>query len=376
MTPKTVSSRIHWTIRPLNDGTLNAADKGETPACKNTRPRWNAILPGDPHRGLRPHLIGLLAGLLAAATSSCAPPKAAVVGPPITAQNEPLRMDNAPSVSPAPTFPIQAAALPSAPSSTLTLPEMIWTNFVRLTNGRSPRLMSERTATPGWPIHGGRAVRNPQSFVAGVRGVTGWSSGAFSPWAPNYLDMQAPATLVTRRHALACGHCAGKPSALSTDYSGRRMFFVTANNQIIARTIAARITRLHTTNNVRFDYSIYLFNEDLPASIEPVRVMDWNEFNAKTRGQDVWTWPQMGRCQHGYVGSTRSAGHSMAQPGDSGHYSGFVLNGSQGWEWVAVVPTLPGNAYQRDLDELSRWAGLNPAQYQIQWFDLSGFPDL
>lgn len=290
-------------------------------------------------------------------------------------QGEPLRSTHLPPSNPSTTLPVEAATLPSAAVASLTLPEVIWTNFVRLTNGRSPQLMSERAATPGWPMHGGRAVRNPESFVAGVRGVTGWSSGAFSPWAPSYLDMQAPATLVTRRHALACGHCAGAPSALTTNYSGRRMFFVTTNNQIIVRTIAARITRLHSTNNVRVDYSVYLFNEDLPAGIEPARVMNGTEFNVKTRGHDVWTWPLMGRCQHGYVGTTRSAGHAMAVPGDSGHYSGFVLTGPRGLEWVALLPIRPGYEYQQDMDELSRWAGLDPADYQMEWFDLSDFPN-
>jgi hypothetical protein len=326
--------------------------------------------------GLSTVVTALLGVLLAATTSSCAPQSAVNTDVKQAAQAEPLRLTNPPQSSQSQSLPAGAAPLLPASVARPTLPEVIWTNFVRLTNGRSPRLMSERAATPGWPTHGGRAVRNPQSFVAGVRGVTGWSSGAFSPWAPNHLDMQAPATVVTRRHALGCGHCAGAPSTLTTNYNGRRMFFVTTNNQIIARTLAARITRLHFTNNVRVDYSVYLFNEDLPDSIEPVRVMIQSEFNTKTRAQDVWTWPLMGRCQHGYVGSTRSAGHPMAVPGDSGHYSGFVLNGPQGLEWVALLPVLPGYEYQRDLDELSRWADLDPADYQMQWFDLSGFPDL
>ncbi len=41
----------------------------------------------------------------------------------------------------------------------------------------------------------------------------------------------------------------------------------------------------------------------------------------------------MGAVPHGYVGSTRSAGHPMAQPGDSDNYAAFGLE----------TPTRDGN---------------------------------
>jgi hypothetical protein len=89
------------------------------------------------------------AGLLAAATSTVHPQK-----PQLSDRQTPpertVTLDNATIGKHGPQlFPISGGVAVRAKLN-VDLAEMFWTISCGLTNGRSPRLMSERTATPGW----------------------------------------------------------------------------------------------------------------------------------------------------------------------------------------------------------------------------------
>ena len=87
--------------------------------------------------------------------------------------------------------------------------------------------------------------------------------------------------------------------------------------------------------------------------------------------------PLLGTCQHNQIGTTdgtRYNPHNFYQGGDSGSPDFYLLNGA-----VVMLQGRTTTGYnaqmQADADALSRFAGLAPANYQINLLDLNQFSD-
>ena len=134
---------------------------------------------------------------------------------------------------------------------------------------------------------------------------------------------------------------------------------------------------VRTGDPKRGDYSILLFNEDLPESIPPIRVADGSNFEVE-RPRLLWRpgapvpvfqTEQTGGVNTGLPGFTVPAvkgGDSgspnmLPMPGELVFFSGRTTSGIR-------------QEMQDDMDELCRLEGLNPYKYQMEKVDLSQFP--
>jgi hypothetical protein len=149
-----------------------------------------------------------------------------------------------------------------------TLHHLIWTNYLSLTNRRDLRIWSERQHSAKWPATPPEVKWNTNCIIWGMKGVT-----ALSPcWQGEGAAGQVPLTLLTRRHAYARGHGMGDPGINETK-KNLKAWFVTANNSVIEVKIKRAIIRSGMeTNKVHRDYTILLFDRDLPESIESMSV--------------------------------------------------------------------------------------------------------
>jgi len=246
----------------------------------------------------------------------------------------------------------------------------IWTNVLAHTNGRSTVIWSVRSHPPGWPARPPEVRWNPNGLMWGMKGLT-----ALSPcWEGEGLSGQVPITALTRRHGYTRGHGMG-PVGFRTLLAGKKVWFVTLDNQVIERRIVREVVR--TGDPVRGDYSILLFDRDLPASISPIRVAEQCNFEPR-RSRLCWRpgapvpvfeTEQTGHVSAGLPGFT----FPVMKGGDSGSpnllpmVDELVFFG--GRTTSGVTP-----AMQEDMDELCRLEGLDARRYQTQKVDLSRFP--
>jgi hypothetical protein len=254
-----------------------------------------------------------------------------------------------------------------------SLNHTIWTNFVALTNGRDMRIWTERVHPPHWPTNPPVVAWNSNSLIWPMRGLT-----ALSPcWEGEGYPGQVPLTALTRRHAYTRGHGMG-PDGFSTALAGRRAWFVTRSNTLVEMKIKRSVTRAAAvTNGLHRDYTVVLFDRDLPEGIEPVAVANRGEILKKNPFPTTAFWPQPNfqTEQGGYVSTavapltvnTWKGGDSgspdfLPLPGELVFYSGRSTSG-------------PSPEMQADLDELCRLEGLPARRYQLRWSDLSKYPD-
>ena len=247
-----------------------------------------------------------------------------------------------------------------------SLHQCVWTNFIARTNGRATTLWRERAHPSGWPTNGSAPVLawNTNSLLWGRHGLT-----ALSPcWEGEGYEGQAPITALTRRHGYTRGHGMA-PDGVCTNWSGKKVWFLTAGNQRIAATIARAIVR--TSGR---DYTIFLFRQDLPPGIEPLRVIEPDELSRRYPFCLGAPRPICQTEQTGHV-NTGLAGFSVPawKGGDSGSPDMLPL-GNELLFYGGRSTSGPSPAMQADMDQLSRLAGLDPNRYQIQWADLSRFP--
>jgi hypothetical protein len=122
------------------------------------------------------------------------------------------------------------------------------------------------------------------------------------------------------------------------------------------------------------DYSIVLFDRDLPDSITPIRVVDPANINARYDALDDAPCPLFMTEQSGHV-SAQVQGFTVNtfQGGDSGSPNMLPLPGELIF-FSGRSTSGPSAEMQADLDELCRRAGLNPRRYQMKWVDLSKPP--
>jgi hypothetical protein len=248
-----------------------------------------------------------------------------------------------------------------------SLNNLIWTNFIAHTNGRSFFLWSARQHPPDWPAHPPPATWNTNGLMWGMKGLT-----ALSPcWENEGAPGQVPITALTRRHGYTRGHGMG-PDGFRTYLTGKKVWFVTTHNAIVEVKVQREVVRATKSG---LDYSILLFDRDLPPTIEPIRVSSWTNFASRYFVGTGTPAPMFLTEQTGQInpmipgqfvpvlkGGDSGSPNLLPMPGELLFTSGRSTSG-------------PSPEMQRDMDELCRLGGLNPKHYQMQWVDLSAFPD-
>lgn len=249
-----------------------------------------------------------------------------------------------------------------------SLNHRIWTNFIANTNGRSVKIWTTRTHPPDWPASPTLVTWNTNSLLWGMRGMT-----AISPcWSDEGACGQVPITALTKRHGYTRGHHMGG-DGFGTRRAGRKIWFVTADNVVIERTVRREIVRTLASPGTG-DYTILLFDKDLPDSIQPVRVAAATNVTARYTMRPGAPWPVFKTEQGGNVsadvppfwvntwkGGDSGSPNLLPLPGELVFFSGRSTSG-------------PSPAMQADMDELCRLEGLDPKRYQLQWVDLSAYP--
>jgi len=246
-----------------------------------------------------------------------------------------------------------------------SLNHQIWTNVIANTNGRSIQMWSTREHPPGWPRAGVNAAWNHQSLIYGMRGFT-----ALSPcWELEGSSGQAPITALTRRHGYARGHGMGADGFRQV-YAGKKVWFLTADD----KRIEVKILREAVQTRSGEDYTIVLFDRDLPGSIEPLRVVNITNLLTRFVMTSLAPYPVFRTEQNGnvtvelpglmypyYKGGDSGSPNLLPMPGELVFFSGRST-------------ASPNPAMQSDMDELCRKDRLQPANYQMQWYNISQFP--
>jgi len=249
-----------------------------------------------------------------------------------------------------------------------SLNNLIWTNIIGLTNGRSINIWSVRSHTEGWPAKPPVVQWNTNCLMWGMKGLT-----ALSPcWEDEGSSGQVPITALTKRHGYTRGHGMGS-DGFTTNRNGKKIWFVTTNNMVVQTTVRRAVVRTWAGGAKR-DYTIVLFNEDLPGSIQPMRVFPVSELDKKYPRQDGAPYPFFETEQTGNVGA-RIPGFSSNtwKGGDSG--SPNILAMPNELIFTSGRSTSgPSAEMQADMDALCRSEKLDPRKYQLQWVDLSSFP--
>lgn len=245
-----------------------------------------------------------------------------------------------------------------------SLSHLLWTNFLAHTNRQTPLFaFQDRTARPP------RFAWNTNSWVWGRRGLTACSPMSEAETWPGNAPGQIAITAVTRRHGYTRGHSMGGETGRAM--IGVKVWFVTAGNEVIARTITGQQTR--TSETSQRDYTVVLFDADLPVSLPPVRVAGSNYL---TR------YPWVPGTPHPMVIIEQS---KTAQAGASPFSENTWKGGDSGGPIFLPLPrelvfvggigcSPPSEAMQADLDALSRKAGLKPEDYRMEFIELSDWP--
>lgn len=253
-----------------------------------------------------------------------------------------------------------------------SLNNVIWTNFIAHTNGRSMKIWSERSHPIGWPLRAPVVKWNTNSLIWGMRGMT-----ALSPcWQYEGPPGQTPITALTRRHGYTRGHAMGA-DRVSSSYAGMKVWFLTTQNSIVQTTVLREIVRTRETS--ARDYTLVLFSSDLPETIQPIRVVAENQ--VYSLGQN---------CKYVYCSGGPFILFKTEQGGNvSADLPGFIVNTMKGGDsgspnmvplpgelvfWNGRTTSAASPEMQADMDQLCRLEGLDPRKYQMQWVDLSAYP--
>jgi hypothetical protein len=159
-----------------------------------------------------------------------------------------------------------------------------------------------------------------------------------------------------------------------TNYAGRKVWFVTARNEVIEARIAREAVRNSSATN-RQDYTILLFDRDLPPGIEPMSV-------AATTNV-LRHYPFLPGAPYVIFQTEQGGNVSVPLPG---FMIGTWKGGDSGSPDMLPLPdelvflsgrstTGPTPQMQSDMDELCSLQKLDPKRYQMRWVDLSRYPD-
>jgi hypothetical protein len=250
----------------------------------------------------------------------------------------------------------------------VSLNHLIWTNFIAHTNGRDMVIWSQRAHPNSWPATPPLLQWNTNSLIWGLKGLT-----ALSPcWEGEGSPGQVPITLLTRRHGYTRGHGMGA-EGFNTASRGLKVWFLATDNSLVTATIRRQVVRVGQHG----DYTIFLFDRDLPDTIQPIRVAALAEVQARyiSAARAGANCPIFKTEQFGSVsaevpdfiikdtwkGGDSGSPNLLPLPGELVFFGGRSTSG-------------PSSGMQADMDELSRLEGLNPKAYQLQWVDLSIYP--
>lgn len=271
----------------------------------------------------------------------------------------------------------------------------MYTNLIARTNGRNNLLWS---VFPYTIASKANFVRNPNFLLTGISNLTAISQC----WEGQGPRGQLPMTALTRRHAYARGHGLGYdgvPSAgTNSNYNGMEVVFVGHDNSIVTMIITNRITFGYGSG----DFTIVSFTSDLPASITPMKVGITNFFGTYTGYYPSYpTNPLAGQItgrprptlrteQDGYLDTGESAAYGgpvvyQYVIGIPGFYHDSMKGGDSGSPNMLLIDndlvmfggrttSAPSPTIQAMMDTLSIMSGLDPANYQMQWKDVSAFP--
>src|SRR5581483_10033907 len=251
-----------------------------------------------------------------------------------------------------------------------SLNNVVWTNFIAHTNGRSMTIWSERTRPADWPARPAHVQWATNSLIWGMKGLT-----ALCPcWQGEGPPGWGQITALTRRHGYARGHGMG-PDRVGTDFGWAKAWFLTKENKMVEMRIARQVVRTPETSHR--DYTIVLFDSDLPGSIEPMRVVRPDDvFVVHSKYPYVQDAPSLlFKTEQGGKVSADVPGFTVdtMKGGDSGSPNMLPLPGELVF-WTGRTTSGASPEMQADMDELCRLQGLNPAKYQLRYFDLSAYP--
>jgi len=153
-------------------------------------------------------------------------------------------------------------------------------------------------------------------------------------------------------------------------YAGKKVWFLTADD----KRIEVKILREAVQTRSGEDYTIVLFDRDLPGSIEPLRVVNITNLLTRFVMTSLAPYPVFRTEQNGnvtvelpglmypyYKGGDSGSPNLLPMPGELVFFSGRST-------------ASPNPAMQSDMDELCRKERLQPANYQMQWYNISQFP--
>jgi len=251
-----------------------------------------------------------------------------------------------------------------------SLNNLVWTNFIAHTNGRSTVVWSKREHPLDWRSHPPILEWNTNNLMWGMRGLT-----AISPCWESASPGIMPVTALTRRHGYTRGHGMGE-DRIGKAFAGKRVWFLTSDNTIVERKVVREIVR--TMETCGRDYTILLFASDLPDSVEPMQVMRREDISASPHSRYVLftdaPCPLFKMEWHGNV-SAEVPGFSVntLKPPDSGSPNMLALPDKLVF-WTGRSSSGASPEMQADMDRLCELEGLDPKNYQMHWVDLSSFP--
>lgn len=242
----------------------------------------------------------------------------------------------------------------------------VWTNMLSRTNGRTAQIWAERRHPMFWPANPPVVRWQTNSIVYGMKGFT-----ALSPcWELEGAPGQAPVTLLTPRHGYTRGHGMGA-QGIKRAFRGRKVWFATGENKVIEVRVTSAATR---TSAEHGDYTILMFNEDLPPTIQPLRVVGSTNLLAHypwpVRAPYLVVMPEQEGHAHvdlpGFTYKYMKGGDSgspnlLPMPGELVFFGGRSTSG-------------PSDAMQADIDALCKKEKVSSEKYQLRWLDLSAFP--
>jgi hypothetical protein len=245
-----------------------------------------------------------------------------------------------------------------------SLDYFVWTNVIAHTNGRSTIVWSIRQRPPNWPASPPAVQWNTQGLMWGMKGLT-----ALSPsWENEGAPGQVPITALTRRHGYSRGHSMGADGS-HTQFAGKKVWFVTTDNQVVEVKVLREVVRTGPASGR--DYTILLFDRDLPPGIEPIRVatIQGKYIFASGGPTPIFQTEQGGQVGAGipgfivdiWKGGDSGSPNLLPLPGELAFCGGRSTSGAS-------------REMQADMDELCRLQGLDAKKYQLQWVDLSRFP--
>lgn len=152
-------------------------------------------------------------------------------------------------------------------------------------------------------------------------------------------------------------------------FAGKRVWFLTSDNTVVERKVVREVVR--TMETCGRDYTILLFDNVLPDSVGPMRVVKTTDISPGPHsGYVLFTDAPcpIFKMEWGGNVSAEVAGFTVGtlKPGDSGSPNMVPFAGELGL-WTGRSASGASAEMQADMDQLCVLEGLDPKNYQMQW---------